>query len=162
MMPRDFLLGDCHTHLDKYPPAEMPEILDRAREAGVAFAVCAGTTLQSTQDCIDLAEKYEPLYAGVGIHPMEARDRVTDQVYAELERMARSSSKVVCISEVGLDFLPTSPDHDIQHQVFREHIRLARSLKLPIIFHSRDSHPEVFEVLPSHRHQLTLSKISVR
>jgi len=146
-MSSEILLGDCHTHLDQYPAAEMPEILDRARESGVVFAVCAGTTLKSTQDCIGLAEQHGPLYAGVGIHPMEARDQVTEEVYSELERMAKSSSKVVCISEVGLDFLPESPDHDTQYQVFREHIRLARSLSLPIIFHSRESHPEVFQVL---------------
>ena len=146
-MAEQILLGDCHTHRDQYPLAEMPEILDRARESGVAFAVCAGTTLQSTQNCIDLAEMYEPLYAGVGIHPMEANDPVDEKVYAELERMAKSSSKVVCISEVGLDYLPASPDHDTQDQVFRQHIRLARSLKLPVIFHSRESHPAVFKVL---------------
>ena len=146
-MAKQILLGDCHTHLDKYPFAEMPEILNRARESGVAFAVCAGTTLQSTQNCIDLAEMHEPLYAGVGIHPMEANDPVDEKVYAELERMAKSSSKVVCISEVGLDYLPASPDHDTQDQVFRQHIRLARSLKLPVIFHSRESHPAVFKVL---------------
>ncbi|MDE0719421.1 MAG: TatD family hydrolase [Dehalococcoidia bacterium] len=146
-MAEQILLGDCHTHLDQYPLAEMPEILDRARESGVAFAVCAGTTLQSTQNCIDLAEMYEPLYAGVGIHPMEANDPVDEKVYAELERMAKSSSKVVCISEVGLDYLPASPDHDTQDQVFRQHIRLARSLKLPVVFHSRESHPAVFKVL---------------
>ena len=146
-MAEQILLGDCHTHLDQYPLAEMPEILDRARESGVAFAVCAGTTLQSTQNCIDLAEMHEPLYAGVGIHPMEANDPVDEKVYAELERMAKSSSKVVCISEVGLDYLPASPDHETQDQVFRQHIRLARSLKLPVIFHSRESHPAVFKVL---------------
>ena len=146
-MAERILLGDCHTHLDQYPLAEMPEILDRARESGVAFAVCAGTTLQSTQNCIDLAEMHDPLYAGVGIHPMEANDPVDEKVYAELERMAKSSSKVVCISEVGLDYLPASPDHDTQDQVFRQHIRLARSLKLPVIFHSRESHPAVFKVL---------------
>ena len=146
-MSEQILSGDCHTHLDQYPLAEIPEILDRARESGVAFAVCAGTTLQSTQNCIDLAEMHEPLYAGVGIHPMEANDPVDEKVYAELERMAKSSSKVVCISEVGLDYLPASPDHDTQDQVFRQHIRLARSLKLPVIFHSRESHPAVFKVL---------------
>ena len=150
-MSNDIMLGDCHTHLDQYPSTEMSEILDRARESGVAFAVCAGTTLQSTQDCIDLAEQHEPLYAGVGIHPMEAREPVTGEIYAELERMAKSSSKVVCISEVGLDYLPASPDHGTQDQVFREHIRLARSLKLPIIFHSRESHTEVFKVLREER-----------
>jgi TatD DNase family protein len=146
-MSSDYLLGDCHTHLDQYSVAEMPEILDRACESGVAFAVCAGTTLKSTQDCIYLAERHGPLYAGVGIHPMEAHELVTDDVYAELERMAKSSPKVVCISEVGLDFLPESPGHETQYQVFREHIRLAKSLKLPVIFHSRESHPEVFQVL---------------
>ena len=146
-MASQFLLGDSHTHLDQYPAAEMSAILDRARESGVAFAVCAGTTLQSTQDCIELAEQYEPLYAGVGIHPMEAREPVTEDIYGELERMVKSSSKVVCISEVGLDYLPASPDHNTQDQVFRQHIRLARSLKLPIIFHSRESHPEVFKAL---------------
>jgi TatD DNase family protein len=54
---------------------------------------------------------------------------------------------VVCISEIGLDYLPSSPDHDVQGQVFRAQIRLAKSLKLPIIFHSRESHPEVFRTL---------------
>ena len=146
-MSTEILLGDCHTHLDQYPLAEMPEILERARESGVVFAVCAGTTLQSTQNCIDLAESHEPLYSGVGIHPMEADSIVDDQVYSELERMAKSSPKVVCISEVGLDYLPESPDHETQGQVFRQHIRLARSLKLPVIFHSRESHAAVFKVL---------------
>ena len=146
-MPSEFLLGDCHTHLDQYAPGEMPEILDRANEAGVAFVVVAGTTVQSTKDCIDMSEKYAPLYAGVGIHPMEAHEIVTDETYAELEGLAKSSSKVVCISEVGLDYLPASPDHDVQDQVFRAHIRLALDLDLPIIFHSRESHPAVFKVL---------------
>ena len=146
-MSNDIVLGDCHTHLDQYPNAEIPEILDRARTSGVAFAICAGTTLKSTRDCIELAEKHKPLYAGVGIHPMEAHEPVTDEVYSKLEQMAKSSCKVVCISEVGLDFLPESPVHEIQYQVFREHIRLAKSLNLPVIFHSRDSHQEVFHIL---------------
>ena len=54
---------------------------------------------------------------------------------------------MVCISEIGLDFMPDSPDHQVQDQVFRAQIRLAKSLKLPIIFHSRESHPEVFRTL---------------
>ena len=141
------LLGDCHTHLDHYGPDEMPGILERAREAGVGFIVCAGTTLDSTRACIQLAHQHDMLYAGVGIHPMQAHVPVDENIYAELEDLAKASAKVVCISEVGLDFLPTSPDHDIQYQVFREHIRLARSLKLPIIFHSRESHSQVFQTL---------------
>ena len=141
------LLGDCHTHLDHYAPDEMSGILERAREAGVGFMVCAGTTLNSTRACIRLSQEHEMLYAGVGIHPMEAYQPLDEDTYQELEDLAKHSPKVVCISEVGLDFLPASPDHDIQYQVFREHIRLARSLKLPIIFHSRESHAQVLQTL---------------
>lgn len=146
-MTENFILGDCHTHLDQYDIAEMPGILERAKESQVHFAVCAGTTVESTRACIKLAKSYPALYAGVGIHPMEASEPVTDTVYDELKFLANSSSKVVCISEVGLDYLPDSPAHQTQDQVFRQHIRLARSLRKPIIFHSRNSHPQVLEIL---------------
>ena len=146
-MAERILLGDAHTHLDQYAPTEMPAILERAAEAGVGFIVCAGTTLDSIRACIRLSQEHQPFYAGVGIHPMEAHRRVDQNDYDLLENLARDNEKVVCISEVGLDYLPESPDHDIQDQVFRQHIRLAKSLKLPIIFHSRESHPEVFRVL---------------
>ena len=146
-MAEKILLGDAHTHLDQYPPAELAAILERAAEAGVEFIVCAGTTLDSTRACIRLSQEHEPFYAGVGIHPMQAYQRVDQAAYEQLESLARDNEKVVCISEVGLDYLPESPDHEIQDQVFRQHIRLAKSLKLPIIFHSRESHPEVFRVL---------------
>ena len=146
-MAGKFLLGDAHTHLNQYQPAELPEILERAADAGVGFIVCAGTTLDSTRACIRLSQEHQPFYAGVGIHPMEAHQRVDQGAYDQLESLARDNEKVVCISEVGLDYLPESPGHDIQDQVFRQHIRLAKSLRLPIIFHSRESHPEVFRVL---------------
>ncbi len=146
-----YLLGDAHTHLDQHAPAEIPDIVKRAQEAGVGFAVCAGTTLESTRACIQMSQQYDMFYAGVGIHPMEAHQQIDDSAYGQLEALAKENSKVVCISETGLDFLPESPDHDTQYQVFREQIRLGRSLKLPIIFHSRESHSEVFRVLREER-----------
>ena len=141
------LFGDAHTHLDQYGPEEIPGILERAAEAGIGFIICAGTTLDSTRACIRMTEEHAPFYAGVGIHPMEASQPVDDAIYSELESMARDNSKVVCISEIGLDYMPTSPDHEVQDQVFRAQIRLARSLKLPVIFHSRESHSDVFRTL---------------
>ncbi len=146
-MPNDLLFGDCHTHLDQYDHAELPQILDRACEVGVSFVILAGTTLESTRQCIELTALHDSLYAGVGIHPCQAYDAVTDAVYQELESLAKSSPKVVCISEVGLDYLPESPDHQVQDQVFRQHIRLAKGLKMPVIFHSREAHSAVFQVL---------------
>ena len=150
-MLEKLILGDAHTHLNQYGPEEIPGIVSRAEEASVRFIVLAGTTLESTRNCIQMAQDYEIFHAGVGIHPMEAHQTVDDAMYAELESMAKYHSEVVCISEVGLDYLPESPDHDVQDQVFREHIRLAKSLKLPVIFHSRESHPAVFRLLREER-----------
>lgn len=146
-MPDTILLGDAHTHLDQYAPEEIPGIVERAAEAHLRFIVCAGTTLESTQACIQMSKQYDIFYAGVGIHPMEANQPVDEDTYRQLEAFAKGNAKVVCISEVGLDYLPESPDHEIQDQVFRQHIRLAKSLGLPIIFHSRESHAEVFRLL---------------
>ncbi len=140
-------LADCHTHLDQYPAEEIPQILERAGDAGVGLVVCAGTTVDSSAECVEMTRRHQPLYAGVGVHPMEAHQVMDEAAYGQLEGLARQNPKVVCISEIGLDFLPTSPDRDIQFQVFREQIRLALALKLPIIFHSRESHPEVFRTL---------------
>ena len=145
--PEHHLFGDAHTHLDQYGPEEIPAILDRAAQAGVGFIVCAGTTVESTRACIRMTEEHAPFYAGVGIHPMEAHQPVDEVVYGELESLARDNSKVVCISEIGLDYMPTSPDHQVQDQVFRAQIRLAKSLNLPVIFHSRESHSDVFRTL---------------
>ena len=140
-------LCDSHTHLDQYPPDELPQILERAGEAQVDFILCAGTSVASSRACIAMTEDNRPLYAGVGIHPMNVKDPVDEATYDALKSLALSSDKVVCISEIGLDFLPKSPDVPTQYQVFREQIRLARELKLPIIFHSRESHPEMLQVL---------------
>ncbi len=138
---------DAHTHLDQYAPDEIPGILQRSRDAGVGYILLAGTTIESTERCIGLAAGHPMFYAGVGIHPMQADRPVDDDAYARLEALARNNRRVVCISEVGLDYLPTSPDHEVQEQVFRQHIHLAKSLGLPIIFHSRESHPAVFKAL---------------
>ena len=141
------ILSDAHTHLDQYPREEIPEILERAYQACVGPVVCAGSTLASSRACVDLALRYVNLYAGVGIHPMEIDAPVDDRVYGNLLALATDSAKVVCISEIGLDYLPDSPERGIQHQAFREQIRLARELGLPVVFHSRESHPDVLRVL---------------
>ena len=141
------ILGDCHTHLVEYPEEEIPDILQRAKAAEVGIVVCAGTTVRSSRDCAELSQAYATVFAGVGIHPMQVEGPVDEEIYCNLRDIAVNSPKVVCISEVGLDFLPTSPDKELQYQAFREQIRLARDLGLPIIFHSRESHPEVLRTL---------------
>ena len=141
------ILGDSHTHLDEYPRSEIEGILERARDAQVGPIICAGTTVASSRACIQLSQSYDAFYAGVGIHPMQVEAPVGEDTYSTLRDLATGSPKVVCVSEIGLDFLPESPDRELQDQAFRQQIRLARELKLPIIFHSRESYPEVLRTL---------------
>ena len=142
---------DCHVHLDSYSDAEVGEILERGRAVGVLAVISAGTTLKSTQRAIDLTEMYSDLFAGVGIHPMDIREPFTESTYGLLRDMAVSTEKVLVVSEIGLDFMKGAPDRGDQYHAFREQIRLARELKLPIVFHSRESHDEVFRVLREER-----------
>ena len=141
------ILGDSHTHLDEYPRAEIPDILQRAQIADVGVVVCAGTTIASSRACIELARDFDAFFAGVGIHPMQVQGPVDEEVYSTLRDLALNNPSVVCVSEIGLDYLPESPERDLQDQAFREQIRLAREIGLPVIFHSRESHPEVLRTL---------------
>ena len=141
------ILTDSHSHLDHFPPAEVPEVLQRAGDAGVGLIICTATTLSSSRACAELARRHPMLYAGVGLHLMNLEGPLDNGAYKTLGDLATENPKVICISEVGLDFLPTSPDRQVQLQAFRRQICLARELGKPIIFHSRESHPEVLRTL---------------
>ena len=147
------MLVDSHSHLSEFSQGELDGVLNRAQLAGVGAIVLAGTTLESSETCVSLATKHPMLLAGVGIHPMDVTDPIDDTIYGNLRDKAISSSRVVAISETGLDFDKGAPDLSMQYQAFREQIRLAIELHLPVIFHSReipgqpDLHNEVLKVL---------------
>ena len=141
------MLIDCHVHLDSYNDQEVSEVLERGRDAGVAFVISAGTTIPSSERSIELSEKFPDFFSGVGIHPMDISEPFSDQTFEHLHQLAISNEKVLVISEVGLDFMEGAPDRAVQYTAFREQIRLARVLGYPIIFHSREAHNEVFRLL---------------
>ena len=145
------MLIDCHVHLDSYSDEEVSEVLGRGRDAGVAFVISAGTTVPSSERSIALSAKFPDFFSGVGIHPMDIREPFDDATYAHLKQLAVSNEKVLVISEIGLDFMEGTPDRAVQYTAFREQIRLARELRYPIVFHSREAHDEVFRILREER-----------
>ena len=142
---------DCHVHLDSFSDTEVGEVLARAREVGVVAVISAGTTVTSTLRSVQLSAIYPGFFSGVGIHPMDVREPFTDLTYQQLRAAATSSDKVLVISEIGLDFMDGAPDRAMQYHAFRQQVGLARELELPIVFHSRESHSEVFRVLREER-----------
>ena len=145
------MLIDCHVHLDSYADDEVSEVLERGRNAGVAFVISAGTTVPSSERSIALSEQFSDFFSGVGIHPMDIREPFNERTYAHLRRLAIASEKVLVISEIGLDFMEGAPDRAMQYTAFREQIRLARDIGYPIVFHSREAHDEVFRLLREER-----------
>ena len=141
------MLIDCHTHLDSFSDSEIAQILDRGKKVGVRLVITAGTTIRSSQRSAELSNRFPGLFSGIGLHPMNLVEPVHPSTYDNLYDLATSEENVVVISEIGLDFMEGTPDRATQYQAFREQIRLARELNLPIIFHSRESHNEVFRLL---------------
>ena len=145
------MLVDCHAHLDPFSDGDVSRILDRAHAAGVAAVISAGTTVESSARSVELSARFPGLFSGVGIHPMDIREPFDDFAAERLRSLATSTAKVVVFSEIGLDFMEGTPDREVQYDAFRQQIRLARDLKLPIVFHSRESHDEVIRVLREER-----------
>jgi TatD DNase family protein len=143
-MPKLF---DCHTHLNQYPESEIEEILDRANAAGVAGVILAGSDVKSSKQCIDLAEQNYKIFAGVGIHPMDVEVGMNDHTVQILFDMALDSSRVITVSEVGLDGMSGAPDIGLQEKILRAQIGMARDLRLPIIYHARFTYPRVLDIL---------------
>ena len=142
---------DSHTHLDEFNPTAIPSILNRAHKAGVGLIITVGTTVDSCKDVVRLINQYSMIYGGLGFHPMNLKGFPTEEDYSLLSTLASTNSKIITISEIGLDFTDTSPPKELQEQVFREQLRIASQLKLPINFHCRNAYPEIIKILTEER-----------
>ena len=148
---------DSHAHLDgKQFDADREQVIARARQAGVQTLVAIGNGDGPEQvDCgIKLAEKYDFIYATLGIHPHEAR-LADEAAYQNMERLARYP-KVIAWGEIGLDYFYDHSPRDVQKEVFTRQMELAAAAKLPIVIHCRPSDgsenawDDCFELLLEH------------
>ncbi|PKL83869.1 MAG: radical SAM protein [Ignavibacteriae bacterium HGW-Ignavibacteriae-3] len=133
---------DTHAHL-YYPnfSGDADEVIERANSAGVGFIIVPGTDLATSVLAIELADKYECIYAAVGVHPHDSKDWNTS-IIDELEKLA-AHKKVVAIGEIGLDYYYDFSPRDIQINAFEDQIQLALKLNLPIIVHNRESNDDI-------------------
>lgn len=139
------ILFDTHAHLDDEDYTDRDDMIQRARAAGVAHIVNVGYDLESSLRSIKLAEKYDLIYAAVGVHPHGA-DEAEPGYLEELEKMA-AHPKVVALGEMGLDYYRDLSPRPVQLNVFQEQMALAKKLKKPIIIHDRDAHGDIMELL---------------
>ena len=143
------MLIDSHCHIDgEQFDADRYEVVQRARDAGVAAMLNVGTGDPNSDDfrkAVAIAEKYENVYASVGVHPHDA-ELYDDRAEAHLTELARSE-KVIAWGEIGLDYYYDRSPRNVQVEVFRRQIGTARNLGLPIIIHSRNADDETVAIL---------------
>ncbi len=137
---------DTHTHLDDEKfDTDRDELIESFKDEGLTLAVNIGANIKTSKNSIKLAEKYDFIYASVGVHPNDVGD-MTESDLAQLEEWAKHP-RVVAIGEIGLDYHYDEPDPEIQKVWFERQLRLAQKLNMPYVVHDRDAHADVLEII---------------
>jgi TatD DNase family protein len=155
------MIIDTHCHLDfKDFDADRDAVIDGARQAGVVRIINVASSVEGTRRSLELAKKYDIIYASIGVHPHDA-SQVTDKIIEEFRILSGRAhlsvpynnvqSKVVAIGEVGLDYYRNLSPKDAQVEAFKKFIHLAGSLTLPLIIHSREADRDLIDILKSER-----------
>lgn len=140
------MLIDTHVHLnaDHYDD-DLDEVIARARDTGVTHFVVIGFDNKTIDRTMELIDKYDDVYGVIGWHPVDAIDCRPE----DLERIEELSKhpKIVGIGETGLDYHWDKSPKDVQKEIFKAQIALAKRVNLPIVIHNRDATGDVVEIL---------------
>ena len=144
------MLIDTHCHLasSKFSPDEIEDIVRRAEQAGVSRIIAIGTDLEDSEKSIALAERYDAVFATVGIHPTEVLDLPSGGGWLAELRQLLQHPKAVAIGEIGLDYFhpPERGSEEayraLQFEVFRLQLELAAELNYNVVVHQRDCFDE--------------------
>lgn len=140
------MLIDTHTHLNTSNfDEDREEVITRALDAGVTRMINIGFNEQTIPSSIALTEKYDFIYSAVGWHPVDAME-MSERHLAWIESLCEHE-KVVAIGEVGLDYHWDKSSKEVQQDVFRKQIQLAKKVNKPLIIHNREAHADVVRIL---------------
>ncbi|WP_141434169.1 TatD family hydrolase [Bacillus sp. 03113] len=140
------MLFDTHVHLNAEQFEEdLKDVIERAKATGIENMVVVGFDRPTINRAMELIEEYEFLYASIGWHPVDAID-MTDEDLDWIEELSKHP-KVVALGEMGLDYHWDKSPREIQQEVFRKQIRLAKKVNLPIVIHNRDATEDIIHIL---------------
>jgi TatD DNase family protein len=141
------MLIDSHAHLEmKEFDADREEVIKRAGCEGVDFIVTVGTNLKLSLKAVALADKYENIYATVGVHPHDV-SKIDKKTLDTLKELVQTHKKIVAYGEIGLDFFRNISPHEKQLEAFGLQLELAQELDLPVIIHDREAHKQSLETV---------------
>lgn len=140
------MLTDTHAHL-YYPEIieNIDEILNRAKDSGIERIIVPAVDLDSSKKIIELSEKYDMIYAALGVHPGDVSKNEIS-VLDEIEKML-THEKVVAVGETGLDYYWDTANIEIQKEFFKKQIELASAYDLPVVIHTRESTDDAISII---------------
>lgn len=140
---------DTHVHLNSDRYENVEKIINDALDNGVSKMLVVGYDLQTSFKAVEIASKFEFVYAAVGIHPSEVKNaKLSD--FEALESLL-TNKKVVAVGEIGLDYHWDKDNKEYQKRFFVEQLKLAKKYNLPIVIHSRDAAQDTYEVLKENK-----------
>ena len=140
------MLFDTHAHLNAEQYNEdLEQVIERAKSEKVEKIVVVGFDRPTITRAMELIEAYDFIYAAIGWHPVDAID-MKDEDLDWIKKLSEHQ-KVVAIGEMGLDYYWDKSPKDVQKEVFRRQIALAKEVNLPIIIHNRDATEDVVTIL---------------
>ena len=141
------MVFDTHAHMnDRAFDMDRDAVMASLPGNGVGLLMNAGCSLESTKECIALAEKYDFAYASAGSHP-DSADEVCDAVLEEYRKLCKLHPKVKAIGEIGLDYHYEDIPRELQKKAFIAQMELAKELDLPVIVHEREAHQDGLEIV---------------
>ena len=139
-------LFDTHVHLnDERFDVDREALIAQLQGNGVVLAVNAGTNLQTSQEGIELHQKYPFIYATVGFHPHDAK-LVQGNDLQLLAQLAKQEG-VVAVGEIGLDYHYDFSPREVQREVFAQQLQVANATGLPYTVHSREAHADTLSII---------------
>lgn len=139
------MLIDSHCHVLSSEYDNVDEIIKDSINSGVEKIIVNGYDLKTSKEAVELANKYDHVYAAVGIGPSNVTD-VNDETYDIISKLAKEP-KVVAIGEVGLDYYWTTENKEMQLKVFKTMLKIAKTNNLPVIVHCRKSFLDTYNLL---------------
>ena len=140
------MLTDTHCHLFYEDlKNDIHNVIKRASDLGVNKFVCVSTNLNDAQECIELAEKFKPIWATAGIHPHDTKSAPIN--FEDKLKTLLNNKKIVAVGEIGLDYFRGITDQKIQKKYFRKQLKIATEMNLPIVFHNREADKDIISIL---------------
>ena len=146
-----FIDSHAHIQLDRFD-SDRSVVIERAKNSQVSIILVVGFDISTSHLAVELADRYDHIYATVGLHPHDAK-RFTPQTLREIALLAEHP-KVVALGEMGLDYHRNLSPKSVQKRVFEEQLDLATQLDLPIVVHNRNAFDDILSILEN-RPQLT-------